>query len=166
MAATKSRWPPLHVILLGIAVAVGLIGAWIGLETSSLWLDELITRWIVIGDGGGDSLAARLATDVHPPLYYPLLYGYTRLLGTSDAALRSFSALAACAAVIVFISGTRRSFSLAGRLFGAGVATGSGFWFYQSQNVRDYGLSLLIAALILSLSLAILRNDGRIAVRT
>ena len=157
---SKPRGPALDVTLLWIAVAIGMVGAWVGLKTSSLWIDELSTRWIVFGDGGGDSLAARLATDVHPPLYYPLLYAYARLVGTSDAALRSFSTLTACAAVVVFILGTRTSFSLPARLFASGVATGSAFWFYQSQNARDYGLSLLLATVMLSLSLSILRNNS------
>ena len=161
MSVTKSPWPSLDLILFGSAIAIGIFGAWIGLGTSSFWIDELTTRWIVFGDGAGDGMTGRLVTDVHPPLYYALLYAYAHLVGASDAALRSFSALTACGAVVAFILGAQGAFSLRARLFAAGVATGSAFWFYQSQNARDYGLSTLLAALILSLALALLRNDRR-----
>ncbi len=47
-------------------------------------------------------------------------------------------------------------FSLNARLFAAAMATGSGFWFFQTQNARDYTLSLLIGVGILALSLRVL----------
>lgn len=159
MTALKRPALRLDVALTGAAVAIGVLGAWVGLENSSLWVDELFTRWVVTGDGAGDTLAARLMTDVHPPLYYALAFAYGQITGASDAALRALSAGLACAAIAVFILGTGKTFSLPGRLFAAGVATGSGFWFYQSQNARDYSLSLLLGAVILSLSLSLLRPD-------
>src|SRR5215216_3967520 len=41
--------------------------------------------------GAGRVLRAVLLSDTSPPLYYLLLNGWTRLFGTSDAALRLFS---------------------------------------------------------------------------
>jgi Dolichyl-phosphate-mannose-protein mannosyltransferase len=57
---------------------------------------------------------AVLLSDVHPPLYYLVLYAWTRLLGTSDAALRSLSVVWAlgCLPLLVAMArhvGGRRS---------------------------------------------------------
>jgi hypothetical protein len=145
----------------GLACAVGLVGAFVGLNVSSFWFDELFTAWVVgHGDGFGQ-IISRLLTDMHPPLYYLLISAYSRIFGASDAALRSFSALCGCGAILVFVLGTGRTFSLNARLFAAAIATSSGFWYFQSQNARDYTLSLLIGAGVLALSLKVLQARQR-----
>lgn len=141
------------------AVAVGVAGAFIGLDSFGLWFDELFTVRVVEPAPGSGGLLARIATDVHPPVYPILLYVYTSIVGNGDVALRSFSALAAVAAVLIFIASTRSLFSLPGRLFGAAMATASLFWFFQSQNARSYALCTLLSAAILGWSLAL--AEGR-----
>jgi len=125
------------------------------LDSFGFWFDELFTLHILEPQPGAGDLLSRVATDVHPPLYPVVLYLYAQVAGYSDAALRSFSALAASAAVLVFIASGRRAFSLSARLFGAALATGSWFWFFQSQNARSYALCLLVSAGILALSLSL-----------
>jgi hypothetical protein len=142
----------------GVAVVAGLAGAFVGLDAFGFWFDELFTRRVVDPAAGLDGLFARIATDVHPPVYPAGLFIYAQVFGESDAALRAFSALSACAAVLVFVTATGGTFSLRGRLFGAAVATSSLFWFFQSQNARSYALCLLISAGILALSLSLLRS--------
>ena len=51
---------------------------------------------------------AVLLSDTSPPLYYLLLYGWTRALGTGDAALRLFSVLCSLACFPVLWSLARR----------------------------------------------------------
>lgn len=147
----------------GLAVAVGLVFAFVGLGTHSLWFDELFTARL-LEPWPGTTLFERIATDVHPPLYLLTLGAFTGLTGTSDAMLRLPSALAACAAIVVFVTGTRAVFSLPARLFGAALASGSLFWFNQAQNARSYALCLLIVTGMLALALA--RLDGRRGWRT
>lgn len=142
-----------------LACTVGLVGAFIGLDYKSLWTDELFTAGIVERDGRPGDLFTRIASDLNSPLYFVLLALYSKVAGTSDIALRGFSALAACAAVLLFLFGTRRSFSLPARLFGAAMATGSFYWFMQSQNARNYALALLIGTGILVVCLALLAGD-------
>ena len=151
------------VFCFGLACAIGLGGAFVGLETHGFWYDELFTARLLESDG--TSLMARIATDVHPPVYLFLLSVHSALVGDGDAALRSFSALCACGAIVVFIAGTTQTFSLAGRLFGAALATGSLFWFFQAQNARSYALGLLISAGIVVLSLRLLREQSRAETR-
>lgn len=139
-----------------LACIVGLIGAFVGLDYKSMWIDELTTAGIVEPGGRPGSLFVRIAADLNAPLYSVALALFSKVAGTSDIALRSFSALAACAAVLLFLFGTQRSFSLPGRLFGSAMATGSFYWFIQSQNARSYALALLVATGILVVSLALL----------
>jgi hypothetical protein len=141
----------------GIAAAVGLVFAFVGLDTHSLWFDELFTAKL-LEPWPGTTLFGRIATDVHPPLYLLSLGAFTQIFGASDAMLRLPSALAAVGAVVVFVAGTRASFSLPARLFGAALATGSLFWFNQAQNARSYALCLLIVTTILALALELLRG--------
>jgi hypothetical protein len=149
------------IVCFGVACAIGLIGAFIGLQVSSFWTDELITAWIIGADKSALHMLGRAFTDVHPPLYYILSFGYSQIAGHSDAALRFLSALWACAAIIVFAVATGRAFSLPARLFGAAMATGSSFWFYQSQNARDYSLSLAIGSVLLVISIRLLMPRSR-----
>ncbi len=144
----------------GLACAIGLVFASLGPETHSLWFDELFTARL-LEPTPGTTLFARIATDVHPPIYLFTLSAVTRLFGDGEIGLRLLSAVAACAAILVFVLGSRAIFSLPARLFGAAVATGSLFWFNQAQNARSYALCLLIVSGLLVVSLALLNADRR-----
>jgi hypothetical protein len=52
-----------------LACAIGLIGAFFGLDSSSFWIDELFTAWVVKGDDGLSGVLTRALTDLHPPIY-------------------------------------------------------------------------------------------------
>jgi hypothetical protein len=142
----------------GLACAIGLVFAFVGLDTHSLWFDELFTARL-LEPMPGTTLLSRIATDVHPPLYLLTLAGVTRLVGDGETGLRLLSAIAASGAILVFVSGTRAVFSLPARLFGAAIATGSLFWFNQAQNARSYALCLLIVSGVLVVSLALLKPE-------
>lgn len=141
----------------GAACAVGLVFAFVGLDTHSFGYDELLTARLLVPEPG-TTLPSRIAADVHPPLYLLALGLFTDLFGDSDAALRAFSAVAACGAIGLFIAGTRSIFSLPARLFGAAMATGSLFWFFQAQNARSYALCLLIGSAVMAIALMLLRG--------
>jgi hypothetical protein len=145
------------VVGFGLACAIGLVGAFVGLDSHSFWFDELFTARIIEPSDPAE-LLARLAADVHPPLYGLLLFVYSKVTGLSEVGLRSFSAVTACAAVLLFIGTVRPFFSLPARLFGAAMATGSLFWFFQSQNARPYAFSLLLSVGILALALRLLAD--------
>jgi uncharacterized membrane protein len=142
----------------GLAAAIGLAFAFVGLDTHSLWFDELFTARL-LEPTPGTTLFGRIATDVHPPIYLFMLSAVTRLVGDGEAGLRLLSAVTACGAILVFVLGTRAVFSLPARLFGAAMATGSLFWFDQAQNARSYGLCLLIVTGLLVVSLALLNPE-------
>lgn len=142
----------------GLALLIGILGAFVGLDASSLWTDELFTAWVVSPPDLAEN-ARRLLTDVNPPIYYIAITLYTKLVGDSDVALRSFSAICATASLVLFVTATRPFFSLNARLFAAAIATASGFWFFQSQNARGYALALLFGVAVLALGLRIVSAD-------
>jgi hypothetical protein len=153
--ALPTRLPQLA---FGVACGIGLTGAWIGLTYHSFWFDELAGA-ATIGDATDlRATMVRIAADTTPPLYYVALFYFAKAFGTGDAALRAFSALLACASIALFVIGTRRYFSPSARLFAAAMATGSSFWFFQSQNARFYTLCLALSAVVLMLALQILRS--------
>lgn len=107
-----------------------------------LWLDE--SHSALLAGMPVRQLLAFVRGDVHPPLYFLLLHGWTRLAGDSPAALRGFSLLASVAAGLAFAG-------LVLRVFGrrpAAVLAAWLFWlspvlFYYSVEVRMYALATL-----------------------
>ncbi|HET9395597.1 MAG TPA: glycosyltransferase family 39 protein, partial [Nitrospiraceae bacterium] len=151
----RDQWLPVGAF--GGVCAAGLIGAFIGLGVSSFWYDELYTAWVAGTDSSLADVARRATTDVHPPFYYFSIFGFSKIAGTSDEAMRLFSTIWATAAIVLFIAATGRAFSLPARLFGAALATVSNFWFYQAQNARFYSLGFFIATAILAISIVLLK---------
>jgi hypothetical protein len=145
----------------GLACAIGLVGAFVGLKVSSFWLDELFTAWIVEVGIDLDEFIARIVTDVHPPVYYGLAFLHAHFFGDDEVGLRSLSAVCGVAAVLLFVVATKRYFSLPARLFGGAMATGSFFWFYHAQNARGYSLAFLIGVGILVIALSVLSKRSR-----
>lgn len=86
---------------------------------------------------------AVLRSDTNPPLYYLLLYGWTRVLGTGDDVLRLFSVLCALACFPAL-------WSLAGRFGGGSAAVSTSILFavsplciFYSTEGRMYSLLML-----------------------
>ena len=105
MVATKNRklsglagflekhWLIAVLLLVILTIAV----RFIGITKASIWHDEGFTAmlagrdWLAIWQGS--------ARDVHPPLYYELLHGWSLIFGNSVLALRSLSAV--CGVLVV-----------------------------------------------------------------
>lgn len=113
--------------------------------SSSLWLDELGTHWVI--DGSAADVVER-AAQYHgqTPLYYLAVWLVTRLFGTSELVLRAPSVVAIAGAVWL----TAR---LAGRLFGRTAVLPAAAILMVLPNVaisatdaRPYALGLLAVA--------------------
>ena len=144
------RWPA---FAYGAIVLVACVFAFVGLGRSNYWADELFTVFVIGGDDGLAGVWRRALTDVHPPLYYMLLHGWSRLGGLSEAWLRLPSAVCAVLALLLTARVLWRRFSPAALGYALAVAAVSFFWFEQSQNARSYGLSILLSAGLLGLTL-------------
>jgi hypothetical protein len=113
------------------------------LTGEGLWLDEASSANFVQRDFA-DMLTVS-ANDPHPPLYYTLLWGWTRALGYSDFALRCLSVmLGALTIAVVFRLGTQAGGWRLGAL-GALLVTTSPFHIQYSQEVRQYALLAFVA---------------------
>jgi mannosyltransferase len=149
LVAVHSAWALPALLMLGLGL-YGLTGA-------SLWGDELLT-WGMTETGWSDfqSLTTRFVTPLMP--YYLLMRGWTAIVGTSDAALRLPSVLAAAAAVgVVARLGTRLVTPLAGLLAGVLLAVIPAMSRY-AQEARPYTMAMFAVALA---SLALLRYAER-----
>ena len=140
-----SAWAIPALVMLGLGL-YGLTGA-------ALWGDELLTWGITeINWSEFQALSTRFVTPMMP--YYLLMRGWTELAGTSDAALRLPSVLAAAGAVgVVGRLGTRLLTPLAGLLAGLLLAVVPAMSRY-AQEARPYTMAMLAVALS---ALALLR---------
>jgi mannosyltransferase len=89
-----------------LLAAVAALLRWSGLAAQSLWWDEGYTLWVC-------SFSPReiwhvLSTEQTPPLYYVLLRCWMSWFGSSDAALRSLSALFGIASIPLVYSIARK----------------------------------------------------------
>lgn len=151
-AQQGTRWPAR---VYGLVVAAAVLAAFAGLPASNFWTDELFTLHVVGHDGGLAEVWRRALTDTHPPLYYVLLYGWTRLGGYSETWMRLPSAVFAVVALAVAWRALRGRFSATAVGFALAVGGLSTFWFEQSQNARGYALATLLAAALLALAVSI-----------
>jgi hypothetical protein len=159
-ARLGGHWPGRAFAVLAL---VAFAFAFVGLSSGAFWTDELFTLYLVDHHGGPAEVIRRSLTDVHPPAYYLFLYAWTQLFGLSGPALRSLSGLFCVAAAGLFALGSGRAFSAPARAFAAAAAGASNFWFFQSQNARNYGLGLLAvsALVVLALKARSAAREGR-----
>ena len=76
-------------LLIGLIVGLGLL-TW-ELGAKSFWCDELFTVRMI--DYSPEKIVAEVAKDLHPPLYFLLMRGWSEVMGTGERALRLPSVL-------------------------------------------------------------------------
>jgi mannosyltransferase len=139
--ALANQWLLVAVLLFAAALRIGT------LNLQSFWYDEAYTPVHVLHAGLGATLSSVVHRENAPPLWYVLTWGFSRLFGTGEVALRLPSALAGTATVAVAWGIGRE---LAGRR--AAVATAAlvavnPLLVWYSQEARAYGLFVFLAAL-------------------
>ena len=127
----------------GVACAVGV--AFRTYTRSELWLDEALT--VHLAETSLGDLPDVLRRDGAPPLYYALLHGWMKLVGTGNQAVRLLSAVFGVATLPLLYRAGRR---LGGPTVGVGalvlLAT-SPFAIRYGTEARMYSLvALLVAA--------------------
>lgn len=133
---------------LGAIVALGVVVRFTTLNQQSLWFDEA-TTWGIVAHGLGHVLTTVPKTESTPPMYYVLLWLWSRVFGLSEPGLRSFSALCSTLTIpVVWIIG-RRLFSHRVGLVAALLAAVNPLLFWYAQEARAYSLLLLLSAVSL-----------------
>ena len=128
------------------------------LDNQSLWNDEGTS--VALAQRDLASITRDSARDIHPPLYYWMLSGWVQICGTSEAAVRSLSALLGVVLVALTYALGRL---LAGRWIGlaaAFLAAINPFQVTYAQEARMYMLLAVLAAGAM-LSLVILVERAR-----
>jgi len=114
-----------------------------GLGEENLWLDEALSwgQATMPYSGTMDSVAK----DVHPPLYFNVLYATVNTLGDSEAALRLPSAVFGILAVwMVYLVSVRLGFGRYALIAGL-LAAVSLFQIRYAQEVRMYSLTAFMS---------------------
>ncbi|NLE75378.1 MAG: hypothetical protein GX605_01330 [Chloroflexi bacterium] len=126
------------------------------LDAQSLWYDEGVTAYLTTLSL--PALTAWTADDIQPPLYYALVWGWARLAGTGEWALRFPSVWAGVLAVpLLWWMGQRLGGSRAAGGGCALLAAVSPLHLWYAQEARNY---TLVTLLCLAASLALAANLG------
>jgi len=160
VAVTSARslpawWPLAALTLLAAALR------FVTLDLQSFWYDEAFTPVHVLHASLGATLHGIVKTENTPPLWYVLIWVWSRIFGSGVVALRFPSALAGVASVPVAweigreLAGRGPGSRRAAIVCAALVAVNPLFVWY-SQEARAYGLYVFLSALAL---LFMLRSD-------
>jgi mannosyltransferase len=136
----SARW-----LLAGIA-ALGAALRFSTLDSQSLWYDETLTVSLVRRPLD-DMLATIPGQEVTPHLYYVVAWGWTHVLGTGPAGIRSLSALLGTATVLVVYAIARELTTERVALVAATLAAVNPMMVWYSQEARSYPLLILLIAL-------------------
>jgi hypothetical protein len=109
---------------------------------------------------------AVLLSDTSPPLYYLLVYGWTRLFGTSDVALRSFSIVCSLACLPFFATIARRVAGREAVIPGCVLFAFSPLAIYYSNEGRMYSLLWLCVIASTWTSIVLHERGGSIVLYT
>jgi 4-amino-4-deoxy-L-arabinose transferase-like glycosyltransferase len=131
------------------------------ISRESVWVDEGLS--VRLARSSWPALLAGTGEDGHPPLYLALLHVWIACFGTSEAAIRSLSAVLGVLAVAAVYALGRLWFDHATGRCAALLVALSPYHIYYSQEARNYSLLVLTSALSY-LGLALLRHrPGRAA---
>jgi mannosyltransferase len=134
---------PAETWLLASVTVLGAVLRFATLSSQSYWFDEAQAAH-ELHLSFGSMLSAWSANEPNPPLYFLLAWPWAKLFGTSEAGLRSLSALLGTAVIpITYLCG-RELVSRRAGLFAAALAALSPFMIWYSQEAREY---MLLAAL-------------------
>jgi mannosyltransferase len=153
--ALPAWWPLAALTILAAALRL------CTLDLQSFWYDEAFTPVHVLHPGLGATLRSFVHTENTPPLWYLVVWGFSRVLGNGEVALRLPSALAGIATVPVAWG---IGWELAGRGVGgrraaivtAALVAVNPLFVWYSQEARAYAFFVLFAALAM---LCMLRAD-------
>ena len=134
----------------GVVALVAAIGAFLTLTltrltTASIWFDEAYSAYLT--HYNLTDLTHYTAIDVHPPLYYYLLKGWTNLFGNSVAAYRSLSVVLGIIALVLI-------YFLIKKLFSRKAASLATFLVAISPMFVRYGTETRMYMLVITIAVA------------
>jgi mannosyltransferase len=131
------------------------------LDAQSFWNDE--GNSARIAERPLTAIIAGAAGDIHPPGYYILLAGWRALVGRSEFALRSLSALVGVLTVALMYAVGLRLFERRVGVVAALLVAANPFQVYYGQEARMYALLALLSAASIRLTAAVLALPDEMA---
>jgi 4-amino-4-deoxy-L-arabinose transferase-like glycosyltransferase len=129
------------------------------LDVQSAWLDETTTIHLVRRGLAGT--LSHLWSEETPPLYFVLVWAWTKVVGVGVLGFRSFSALIGTLTIPVMYAAGRRISPRVG-LWAAALTTFNPAMYYYSQEARCYALLIFFSAAAFFFLLRVLQDgDGR-----
>ncbi len=116
------------------------------LTRESMAYDEGWSMWAVRPDETGEMIA-RVAADVHPPLYFLALDGWVAQVGESDMAARLLSVVGALLGLAATYAVGSKLFDRWTALIALIVMGTSSFFVYYAREARMYSLLLALSSL-------------------
>src|SRR5260221_12836456 len=138
-----------------------IIGCWLrvwGIGSNSLWFDEVFPRNVVVYNNIANIARSQTLMDLHPPLYFVLLAAWTHFVGDSEVSLRMLSAFIAMLGIPAFYHIGRLLFNRRTGTIALILVALSPMQIYYAQEVRNYILSVTLAAWMFVGLLGILRG--------
>lgn len=145
-------------LLAGITLAGALL-RFTTLGVQSYWLDEAATVNLM-HKGFGAMISGVASGESTPPLYYVIAWAWAKVFGTSEAGLRSLSALFGSATIPLAFELGRR---VAGRrtgLVAAALCAFNPLLVWYSQEARSYALMVLLTGLTLLALIHVLESPS------
>jgi uncharacterized membrane protein len=141
----RARWRSVTPFQLVLALTlVGAIARFATLNVSSIELDESATL-ILVHRGFSGMLSHLVSSESTPPLYYVLVWAWTKLFGAGPVGFRSMSALIGTLTIpTMYLAG--REISVRVGLWAALLTTLSPSMYFFSQEARTYALLVLFSA--------------------
>jgi 4-amino-4-deoxy-L-arabinose transferase-like glycosyltransferase len=133
------RWLLIALLLIGFALRIH------RLDDRGVWWDE---GWsIFVARGSPGDVLHQTATDRHPPLYFLVLHGWTRAAGDGEFASRLPSVFAGTLAIAATFALAKKVGGVKAAILAALIVAVSRFAIGWSQEIRQYVLASLLAAL-------------------
>lgn len=143
MPSAESRFR-FNIVAVCLMIAFSICISSIGQE--SLWTDEAWTDWAIRSPYLKDTLE-RVRSDVHPPLYFLLLDGWSILVGDSEFSLRLPSALFGLIGLATTYTISKHLFDRRTGLIAIVILSTASFFVYYTREARMYSLLLALSAL-------------------
>jgi 4-amino-4-deoxy-L-arabinose transferase-like glycosyltransferase len=139
-ASSRCPRPATIVLALTLLAAALRFGT---LDVQSIWLDESATI-LLVHRGFAGMLSHLPSSESAPPLYYVLVWAWTKIFGLGPLGFRSFSALMGTLTIpVIYLVGKRVSVRVG--LWAAALAAVSPVLYYYSQEARGYALLILLS---------------------
>ena len=127
-------------IIVSIIIFIGILLRFYQIDFNSLWYDELFTWEKSSYNAFSDVLLYGVWNDTHPPVHISIMYLIQNIFGDSEIALRTPSAIAGSATILVTYLLGRDLYRTTIGLFASSLVTCSYFLIYYSQMARVYAL--------------------------